>query len=63
MEELISKLSKRYFVKQISRNEFSIITSYMEDLGSIMLDNDITMINSWEQQFTVQGDFKVNYIN
>ena len=62
MEELISKLSKRYFVKQISRNEFSIIASCMEDLGSILLENDVTMINSYKQQFTVQGDFKVNYL-
>lgn len=62
MEELISKLSKRYFVKQISRNEFSIIASYMEDLKSILLENDVIMINSYKQRFTVQGDFKVNYL-
>jgi hypothetical protein len=59
MNELILKLSKKYFVKQITNDQLCIITSYKSDLNDIPRMYNLILLHTFEQSFSVQGVFKL----
>lgn len=60
MDKLILTLSKQYFVKQFSRDELGIMASLCEqDLKDIAKEYDLELVKIYNQQFSVQGIFKI----
>lgn len=59
MNDLILKLAKQYHIKIESETSISIICSYLSQLETVAKENNITLIQHFTSNFTVQGIFDI----